>query len=162
MAAAVADAEIVGIDAAATMLRYAQKHRLRSPHADRISYQLVDAKDLPFEDHVFDCVFSNTVLHHIAKPWIFLAEIRRVLKAKSCLLVRDLYRPKTATRARELVAEHAADAAPDQQELFRASLHAALTPQELATMAKRAGFRNFDIVIDSDRHMSLQIAALKK
>jgi hypothetical protein len=51
---------------------------------------------------------------------------------------------------------HAADANSTQKALFRASLHAALRPDELEDLARRAGLEGCEVVIDSDRHMSLQ------
>ena len=45
------------------------------------------------------------------------------------------------------------------QELFRASLCAALTSAELRELADGAGLADAEIEIDSDRHMSLQLAA---
>ena len=149
---------VVGIDAAATMLAHAERHRLASPHAARISYRVSDAKELPFEDGEFDAVFSNTVLHHIPEPVSFLREAGRVLSPAGVLLIRDLFRPETPERALELVALHASDGTAYQQELFRASLHAALTRGELRAMADEAGLAGCEIVLDTDRHMTLQRA----
>ena len=42
---------------------------------------------------------------------------------------------------------------------FGASLRAAFTPAELRALADAAGLGAAALVIDSDRHMSLQIAA---
>ena len=75
------------------------------------------------------------------------------------LLIRDLLRPETEARRDELVDLYAADASENQRELFRASLHAAFTPEELRAIADDAGLQEAEVVIDSDRHMSLQIAA---
>ena len=62
-------------------------------------------------------------------------------------------------RLQELVSLYAADATPYQRELFAASLHAALTPDELRTHADEAGLNRAEIRVDSDRHMSLQLRA---
>ena len=77
---------------------------------------------------------------------------------KRQLLIRDLYRPDTPERARELVALHAAGATPYQQELFRASLCAAFTPDELRALADECGLGAAEVAVDSDRHVSLQLA----
>lgn len=155
----IADARVVGIDLARHMLAHAERHRRASPFAARIEFRFADAKGLDFGDASFDTVFSNTILHHIPDPRPFLAEAWRVLKPGGVLLVRDLYRPATPERALELVRLHAADASPYQQELFHASLKAALTQDELRAVARAAGLADAEIVIDTDRHMSIQIAA---
>jgi ubiquinone/menaquinone biosynthesis C-methylase UbiE len=156
------DATVVGIDLARHMLDVAQAHRSTSPVGDRVSFELADAKGLPYPDHVFDTVCSNTILHHIPDPRPFLAEAARVLRPGGVLLIRDLFRPRDAATVDALVAEHAADANPTQRELFRASLCAALTPAELAEHAGRLGLEGVEVVVDSDRHMSLQRAAARR
>lgn len=151
------DARVVAIDLARHMLAYAERHRAASPVGDRVELRLADAKGLDFEDATFDVVFSNTILHHIPDPRPFLAEARRVLKPGGTLLIRDLFRPATPERVAELVALHAADETPANRELFRASLCAALTPEELRAVADEAGLADAELVVDSDRHVSLQL-----
>jgi ubiquinone/menaquinone biosynthesis C-methylase UbiE len=150
---------IVGVDLSRAMLAHAERHRAASPHAACVRYQVADAKRLDFGDASFDSVFSNTILHHIPDPLPFLREANRVRRPGGAFLVRDLFRPATAARARELVDQHAKEASPHQRELFFASFLAALTPDELQTMAAEAGLAGAEVVVDSDRHMSLQIAA---
>jgi len=157
--AAIADARVVGVDLSEHMLAAATELRDASPYAARIEFRVADAKGLDFDDASFDAVFSNTILHHIADPVPFLVEARRVLRPGGALLIRDLYRPDTPDAANALVAKHAGDATPDQKELFRASLHAALTPEELRAVADAAGLLAAEITVDTDRHVSLQIAA---
>lgn len=152
-------ATVVGVDLARHMLAHAERHRATSPHRDRVSYQLADAKGLAFDDGSFDVVYSNTILHHIPDPRPFLAEAARVLRPGGALLVRDLFRPESPERALELVGLHAAGADDYQQELFRASLHAAFTPDELRALVADVGLPGAEVVVDTDRHMSLQIAA---
>jgi ubiquinone/menaquinone biosynthesis C-methylase UbiE len=150
---------VVGIDLAEHMLRRAEARRLRSPHAARVEFCRADAKGLEFPDASFDTVASNTILHHIPDPRRFLAEAWRVLRPGGAFLIRDLFRPPTPERARELVLRHAKDASPAQQELLLASLHAALEPEELRACAREAGLMDVELSIDSDRHMSLQARA---
>ncbi len=153
----IADARVVGIDLARNMLAHAERHRKASRFAARVDFRLADAKGLDFADASFDAVFSNTILHHIQDPQPFLAEARRVLKPGGVLLIRDLFRPETPERADALVALHAAEATPYQQKLLRDSLCAALTPAELRGVADAAGLAQAELLVDSDRHMSLQI-----
>jgi ubiquinone/menaquinone biosynthesis C-methylase UbiE len=149
-------ARILGVDLSESMLRLARARLAGSPQALRIEYRRADAKALPLPDARFDTVYSNTLLHHIPDPAPFLAEARRVLQPGGTLLIRDLYRPPTPARALELVARHAGDATPEQRGLLRASLHAALTPGELRELADAVDLADAELVVDSDRHMSLQ------
>jgi ubiquinone/menaquinone biosynthesis C-methylase UbiE len=158
--AAIPDARVVGIDLSRNMLVHAERRRAASAWPERIELRLTDAKQLDFEDAAFDAVFSNTILHHIPDPVPFLREARRVLRPGGALLVRDLFRPESAERVAELVQLHAADATAEQRELFRASLCAALTPDELRAVADEAGLAAAEIVIDTDRHVSLQLRAV--
>jgi len=154
-------AEIVGVDAALRMLAHANRHRLDSPHAERVSFQVEDAKALSFADASFDCVYSNTVMHHIPDPVPYLKEAFRVLKPGGAFLVRDLFRPPTPGEAMKIVDLHAAGDTDYQRKLFYDSLCAALTRGEFEEAAQQAGIEGHEIVIDSDRHMSLQIRADK-
>lgn len=148
--------EIVGVDLSRRMLRIAEEHRAVSPHGARVRFELGDAKRLPYPDAAFDTVCSNTILHHIPDPVPFLRECGRVLAPGGALLIRDLFRPADAAAADALVTRHAAGEPPRARALFRASLGAAFTAEELRAAAARAGLEEVEIVADSDRHMSLQ------
>jgi ubiquinone/menaquinone biosynthesis C-methylase UbiE len=149
-------AQILGIDLSAHMLQYAARARAGSPFARRIEYRRGDAKALALPDAQFDCVFSNTILHHIPDPVPFLREARRVLHPEGTLLIRDLFRPERFEDVEALVGRHAAGATPAQRALLRDSLRAALTPAELRAAADAAGLDDAELSIDSDRHISLQ------
>ena len=150
---------VIGVDLAEHMLAHARRHQAASPVGRRVEFRSADAKRLEFEDDSFDCVFSNTILHHIPDPVQFLIEVRRVLRPGGVLLVRDLFRPASRTEAERLVELHATGATPSQRELLLASLCAALTHDELRATADTAGLADAQLVVDSDRHHSLQFAA---
>ena len=154
-----ADCTVVAVDLAPAMLAIAARHLAGSPHGHRIELRLGDGKALDDADGSFDAVFSNTILHHMHDPRPFLREAARVLRPGGALLIRDLYRPDSEASVDALVAAHAATAGPIGRELLRASLRAAFTPGELRALADQSGLAGADLVIDSDRHMSLQIAA---
>lgn len=150
------DTTVVAIDAAQTMLDVAARRVREAGLEARISLARADAKGLPYPDGSFDVVCSNTILHHIPDPRPFLREAARVLKKGGVLLVRDLFRPETPERRDELVELYAQGATPAQKELFRASLQAALTVDELTALVRELGVPGVEVVVDTDRHMSLQ------
>ncbi len=150
------ESTVVGIDLARHMLDVAQQRRSESPVGNRVHFELADAKGLPYPDHAFDTVCSNTILHHIPDPLPFIQEAWRVLRPGGAFLIRDLFRPVDESQLDALVSMHAADANSTQKALFRASLHAALRPDELEDLARRAGLEGCEVVIDSARHMTLQ------
>lgn len=156
------EARIVAVDAARSMLEHAERRRQRSRHRNRVTFALGDIKRLNYPDRCFDAVFSNTVMHHLADPGVFLREAARVKKRRGALLIRDLFRPRDADELERLVALHAAAADPMQRQLFRQSLHAALTPDEFRALAAANDLERAELVIDSDRHMSLQIRAIPR
>ena len=158
------DARITAVDLSKNMLDFARRKLAAEKDsgvsiADRVTFQIADVKDLPFQEHTFDAVFSNTILHHIPDPSRMLCEAWRVLKPNGALLIRDLFRPADELTLDQLVTKHAgADTLP-QRNMFRDSLHAALTPDELRKIAHDLKMDRCDVVIDSDRHMSLQTSS---
>jgi SAM-dependent methyltransferase len=129
---------IVGVDAAETMLALARPSAERHGVADRVTFARADVKALPYADGAFDGVFSNTILHHIPEPVVFVREAARVLAKGGVLLIRDLYRPATMDEAKRLVALHAGNAPKDHQQLLLQSLCAALTLDEAVQVAQAA------------------------
>jgi ubiquinone/menaquinone biosynthesis C-methylase UbiE len=151
-----ASARVIGLDCSKAMLAIAVKHLERSRLRSRVSYLIGDAKRLPFADGAFDAVFSNTILHHLPEPADLLREAWRVVKPGGAFLIRDLFRPKDAATVEALVEQHCVGATAHQRGLFRDSLHAALTPGELRALVNAVGLTGAEVVIDTDRHMSLQ------
>src|SRR5262245_12371753 len=119
-------AEVVAIDLADHMLQVARANVRRAGLDQRIRLELVDAKGLPYADGSFGALISNSIIHHIPEPGHVLAEMVRVVRPGGTLFVRDLLRPETEARLRELVASYARDANAHQQQMFADSLHAAL------------------------------------
>jgi ubiquinone/menaquinone biosynthesis C-methylase UbiE len=159
VAAAFPGCRVTGVDLSGHMLDLARRRLAGSRFVGSINFRQADAKALPFFDGTFDTVFSNTILHHLPDPRALLSEARRVLKTGGVLLIRDLYRPGDLAGADALVAKHAAEASAHQQDMLRRSLLAALTPAELRACAEEVGLGpagGFEVVVDTDRHMSLQ------
>jgi ubiquinone/menaquinone biosynthesis C-methylase UbiE len=153
------DVRILGIDLAHHMLKVAATNVEARCLGERIELRHGDAKELGLEANSFDTVYSNTILHHIPDPRPFLSEAARLVKSGGVLLIRDLFRPESKERIEELVELYAGDCNEYQRGLFGASLNAAFTPTELREIANESGLEAAELVVDTDRHMSLQLRA---
>jgi ubiquinone/menaquinone biosynthesis C-methylase UbiE len=152
------EATVVAIDYAEHMLGVARANVARARLSDRVLLERCDAKQMPFADHSFSAVVSNSIVHHIPAPLQVLREMVRALAEGGCLLVRDLLRPENDAAVQRLVAMYAGDANKHQQAMFEASLHAALTLQEAREMAQAAGLAPETVQPSSDRHWTLTVA----
>ena len=146
---------IAAIDLSREMLKLADRNVATAGLESRILPEYVDAKQLPWRDGTFDAVISNSIIHHIPEPRSAFAEMLRVLKSGGLLFVRDLLRPDDAETLERLVQTYAGNENAHQQQMFRDSLHAALTLDEL-----RALLAGFDVPASwasqtSDRHWTV-------
>ena len=84
---------LIGVDLSSSMIARAKKSAEQAGLANKIYFQLGDAKCLPFGDHSFDMVLCNSLLHHTADPLETLNELSRVCMPQGAILLRDLRRP---------------------------------------------------------------------
>lgn len=145
---------LAAADAAKAMLDYALR-RAKDDQLGDLRPVLCDAKATPFVDGVFDVVFSNSILHHVADPHPFWLEIKRIAKPRAVLFLRDLARPPSEAEAHRLVDEHAGSESELLQEEFYRSLLAAYTPHEVEDQLARAGLGQLEVIISSDRHLDV-------
>jgi ubiquinone/menaquinone biosynthesis C-methylase UbiE len=148
--------QITGIDLAQSMLDVGQKNIEYSGLQDHIKLELVDAKQLPYPDACFDMVVSNSLVHHLPDPLPFLLELKRVLKSNGAILMQDLIRPDSQERLNAIVEKVVADCNAHQQQLFRDSLHAAFTLDEVSELLQQAGLEGVKVYQSSERHWTAQ------
>ncbi len=146
---------VTGIDLSKEMLKIARLKVAQAGYSRRIRLLEADAKKTAFGQNTFDVVFSNTILHHVSDPVAFLSEARRVLRPKGALLIRDLMRPETQEDLERIVTTYAGDASDRQRELFRESLYAAYTVDEVREFCNQAGLEDVTIEVTSDRHLTV-------
>lgn len=147
--------EVVAIDLANEMLKLANRNIERAGLANCIRAELVDAKRLPYADGSFDWVISNSIVHHIPEPSICMAEMRRVLRPGGLWFVRDLFRPDSAEVIERIVQTYAGMDSERQQQLFRQSLHAALTVSEVRELVAPLSVPSEFVKATSDRHWTM-------
>lgn len=114
-----------------------------------------DCKQLPDDSGSYDVVMSNSIVHHIPEPGLVLAELWRILKPGGLLFVRDLMRPADLATLQLLVDTYAGSANSHQQQMFRESLHAALTVDEVRELLQDAGIPGPAVTATSDRHWTI-------
>ena len=146
---------IRAIDLAGEMLKVAAGNVERASLAECIRLERADAKRLPYSNGEFDAVISNSIVHHIAEPTQVVREMLRVLRPGGLLFVRDLLRPDDRETLEALVREYAGQENPHQQQMFRDSLHAALTLEEIRSVLRDVGLPWYAAQQSSDRHWTV-------
>jgi ubiquinone/menaquinone biosynthesis C-methylase UbiE len=152
--------QIIGIDLAASMLELGKHNIQQVGLTERIQLECVDAKQMPYPNAHFDMVISNSIVHHLSDPMPFFRELQRVLKPNGGIFLRDLTRPVDPETLHSLVDSIGAEYDADQKRLFRDSLHAAFTVEEIEELAITAGITDVKIYQSSDRHWTMERASL--
>ncbi len=148
----VSGCRVLASDGAVSMLEVARYNIAVNSLDERIQLHLADAKSIPIDDETFDTVLSNSLIHHVPEPEIVVAQMARLVKSGGRIFVRDLYRPDSAAEIDELVTRIVGTEADEAQAMFRNSLHAALTLDEIRQLVSRHGFNPEDVQMTSDRH----------
>lgn len=146
------EVRIMAVDMAVHMLDLARYNIEAAGFTERIQLAQCDAKDLPQGDATFDAVISNSIVHHIPDPMMCLREAVRVTKSGGRLFIRDLMRPDTEDQLEVFVETYAGDENEHQQKMFRESLHAALSLEEIRGGVTSLGFEPESVQATSDRH----------
>lgn len=146
------ECRVIAIDMAAHMLDLARFNIEVDGFTQRIYLQQIDAKDMNFEQDMFDCVISNSIIHHIPQPRSVLQEAIRVARPGGLLFFRDLMRPESGEEVSRLVEMYAGDENPHQKQMFDDSLRAALSLEEIREMVTNLGFQGDSVQATSDRH----------
>jgi ubiquinone/menaquinone biosynthesis C-methylase UbiE len=165
LCAQAAEAKVVGIDLSEAMLARAKENVAAAKLEGRITLEKRDAKRTEWPDGKFDVVVSNTILHHIPEPADLVREMWRLTAKGGALFLRDLARPRSDTEVRAIVEKYVPKPASEdvqvittherQAKLFEASLHAALTLQEVRELVRAIDAPADAVTMTSDRHWTL-------
>ena len=145
-------ARVLAVDLSISMLDLARNNIEVAGLMHRIQLDHIDAKGIGYENERFAAVISNSIVHHIPEPSSVFAEAARLAAPGGVLFFRDLARPKTEELLEQLVATYAGEEPTESQKLFRESLHAALTADEVQAIITELGFSAESVKMTSDRH----------
>jgi ubiquinone/menaquinone biosynthesis C-methylase UbiE len=156
IALALADpqARVLALDLSENMLEQARLNIAAAGLLARILCHLGDAKSLVsvFATGAFEGVISNTIIHHIPDPTKALETMARLVAPGGTLMVRDLARPGSHAEIARLGDLYAGGESPEAKALFLASLHAALTLEEIRAIVAGLGLEPDSVWMTSDRH----------
>ena len=89
-------------------------------------------------------------------PLPFFPEIKRVLKPNGAIFIRDLFRPPDEATMNALVDSIGDDYDEYQKMLFRDSLHAAFTLNEIKEIVQNAGLEGVKVYQSSELHWTAE------
>jgi len=81
-----------GLDISPDMIKIAEKNAEEYGLSDRVEYVLSSGEKMPFEDSMFDAVFTNGSLHEWSEPKKTFDEMWRILKTGGRIFISDLRR----------------------------------------------------------------------
>ena len=146
------DIRVMAADLSDSMLTVARNNIGLANFTERIQLDRVDAKSLPYAANMFDCVISNSIIHHLPEPLTALREAVRVTRGGGTLFFRDLLRPANDSVVAQLVDTYTAGESDHARQMFADSLRAALTLDEVQRMVVAVGFEAESVHATSDRH----------
>lgn len=142
---------IHGLDAGPNMLETARSAVEAASLAARIELHLARLPDTGLAGRQFDCVTSNSLLHHLPDPMTLWQTVRELAAPGAWIHVMDLDRPDRSEAVDALVDHYAGGEPEVLREDFRNSLHAAWRAEEVREQLRRAGL-DLSCRRVSDRH----------
>ena len=149
------DVEIIAVDKCQMMTELAKENIEKFGLSDYITVVKASAHDLPFPSNSVDCIVMQDTLHEISDPVQALREINRTIKTDGSYIVRDLRRPPNRLALNAMLCLLAQGYNKLQKGIFRHSLEAGYTGNELCELAKEAGMSDYQIRPVSITHIDI-------
>ncbi|MGI9471139.1 MAG: class I SAM-dependent methyltransferase [Rubripirellula sp.] len=148
--------EVMAIDGEVEMLEVAKREIDIAGCLGQITLNHASVEEMEmYDDEIADTVISNSLLHHLDQPELGLRVAVRLTRKGGRVFFRDLTRPDDREQAERLVAMHCGEESENAQQLFRQSLHASLTLDEIRDIARGLGIAGDHVQMSSDRHWTL-------
>ena len=147
------DAGFHAVDGAFEMLKHAQHLNQQQGFTPRI--KLIEGRiaEVNLPQQQYHAIISNSLLHHLADPFVLWESIQQYAKPFAHVFVMDLMRPVDEQTVTFLSNEYAADEPDILKKDFENSLHAAYTVNEVREQLDEMGLANLSVEEISDRHM---------
>lgn len=144
--------QVHGLDGSQPMLELG-KRALRAAGLDAqvsLHHGHLPGGEAPLD--VYDLVYSNSLLHHLADPHVLWQSVVRWSREGGPVFVMDLLRPEAAWEVQRLVETYSRDEPEALRRDFSNSLLAAYRPDEVLVQLARTRQVDLDLQVVSDRH----------
>lgn len=137
------ETRLVGLEISPAMIASAEKNASGYGFASRARYQEGNALAMPFEDGIFDAVFSNGSLHEWESAGAVFDEIARVLKPGGRFCITDLRRDLSPEIFRAM---YESCDPPEIRPGFETSVRAAYTREEAMDLLGRSRLGGWQVI----------------
>lgn len=147
------DAGFHAVDGAFEMLKHAQHLNQQQGFTPRI--KLIEGRipEVNLPQQHYHAIISNSLLHHLADPFVLWESIQQHAKPFAHVFVMDLMRPVDEQTVTFLSNEYAANEPDILIKDFENSLRSAYTVNEVREQLDEMGLANLSVEEISDRHM---------
>lgn len=152
-AKAYCDAGFHAVDGAFEMLKHAQHLNQQQGFTHRIKLIEGSIADVNLPQQHYHAIISNSLLHHLADPFVLWKTIQQHAKPFAHIFIMDLVRPVDEQTVGFLSNEYAANEPDILKNDFENSLRAAFTVDEVRQQLDEMGLSNLKVEQSSDRHM---------
>ncbi|MCX5998216.1 MAG: class I SAM-dependent methyltransferase, partial [Chloroflexi bacterium] len=129
--------EVTGLDISPVMIEAGKRVVGRRRLVSRVSFEVGDARAMPFPDGYFDGIISYGSLHHWSAPELVFNEIYRVRKSGGTVYVADLRRDQPRAPLWFLYAMVRVRAGKRMADEMIRSVNSAYTPSEIGAILNK-------------------------
>jgi ubiquinone/menaquinone biosynthesis C-methylase UbiE len=145
----------IGIDRSGLMIEHARATAEAWDLGGRAVFQVGDPLKMRFKTAYFDLAISDSSLHRFENAAAVFREIRRVLKPKGALLIRDFRRPnrfRMAAHMKKLVSRFGES----MRQQIETAIRSSYTETELMQIAREAEFPGLEWIKTNPDYITLE------